>query len=217
MSFGLYSCLALPLWGAFFALYFILRRHKLFRPSLIAKCGGTFLAVGSAGLAFWLCRGENPFLRLPFWFFLLCMVADALLEIHFLSGMLLFGAAHVCWIIGAWSSFSPRPMWSLPIWALAMLAALLLFRKELPKMGVQAVFCCLYVGVLSASLAIALPLPLVWKNPGLLLFSVGMLSFFISDMMVAKSEFSKLGEKLQKPIMLLYWLALYLLSAVYWF
>ncbi len=215
MNLGLYSCVALPLWCAFFALYFILRRHKMMRESLIAKCAGTFLAVGSAGLAF--CSlGANPFRYPVFWFFVLCMAADALLEIHFLAGMLLFGIAHVCWIVEALGDFPLSKSWSLPIWILAMLAALVLFRRELPKMGVQAVFCCLYVGILSASLALALPLPLIWKKPELLFFSAGMLCFFVSDMMVAKSEFSRLGERLQKPIMALYWVALYLLSAVYW-
>ena len=45
MSFGLYSLLALPLWGTQFALYFILRRAGLSRESLAAKCAGSFLAV----------------------------------------------------------------------------------------------------------------------------------------------------------------------------
>lgn len=215
MSFGIFSCFALPLWCACFALYFILRRNRLMRESLVAKCAGTFLAVGSAGFAFCL-RGEALFTHGFFWFFLLCMAADALLELQFLPGMLLFAVAHICWILEAWSSFSPRLLWSLPVWAAAMLAALLLFRRELPKMGVQVVFCCLYVAVLSTSLALALPLPLLSGKVEYLPLSLGMLSFFVSDMMVAKSEFSHLGEKLQKPIMALYWLALYLISTALW-
>lgn len=212
---GMYSCVALPLWGAVFALYFILRRNGLARQSLIAKCAGTFLAVGSAGVALWL-KGENPFCRPFFWFFVLCMAADALLELHFLSGMLLFGVAHVCWIVEMLENIPLSIRWSLPIWVIAMVAALILFRRELPKMGVQAVFCSLYVGILAASLAICLPLPLIWGKAGMLLFSVGMLSFFVSDMMVAKAQFSQLGDRLQKPIMFLYWLALYLLSCTLW-
>ena len=35
-------------------------------------------------------------------------------------------------------------------------------------------------------------------------------------MMVAKNELCGLGGKLQKPIMLLYWAALYLISSALW-
>ena len=79
MSLALYSTLALPLWGAMFALYFILRRAGLKKESLVAKCAGSFLAVGSAGLALWL-GGRNPLFHPVFWFFALCTAADALLE-----------------------------------------------------------------------------------------------------------------------------------------
>ena len=94
MSLALYSAFALPLWAALFALYFILRRAGLMGESLIAKCAGSFLAVASAGLALCL-RGENPLAQWAFWFFVLCTGADALLEIRFVPGMLLFGGAHV--------------------------------------------------------------------------------------------------------------------------
>ena len=82
MSLALYSALALPLWGAMFALYFILRRAGLKKESLVAKCAGSFLAVGSAGLALWL-GGRNPLFHPVFWFFALCTAADALLELRF--------------------------------------------------------------------------------------------------------------------------------------
>ena len=53
--------------------------------SLIAKCAGSFLAVGSAGLALAL-QGDNPLARAVFWFFVLCTLADALLELAFVPG-----------------------------------------------------------------------------------------------------------------------------------
>ena len=66
-----YSVFAIPLWVAQFALYFYLRSARRMRESLIAKCAGSFLAVGSAGFALRLA-GENPFAQVIFWFFLLC-------------------------------------------------------------------------------------------------------------------------------------------------
>ena len=46
-----YSAFAIPLWVAQFAVYFYLRRAGMIKESLIAKCAGSFLAVGSAAFA----------------------------------------------------------------------------------------------------------------------------------------------------------------------
>lgn len=205
-----FSLFILPLWAAFFALYFILRGSGLQRQSLIAKCGGSFLAVGLAGLALYR-QGENPFTQVVFWFFLLCTAADALLEIHFVTGMLVFGGAHICLVVWLWGIVPPT-WWSLALWAAAYGAAAFLFRKELPKLGKLTVPFCLYPGLLGASLALALPLPIL-TGGRYGAAAIGALCFFISDMMVAKSELSNLPPKYQKPIMLLYWAALYLLSS----
>lgn len=211
--FAVFSCFILPLWAAFFALYFILRREKCMRESLIAKCGGSFLAVGSAGTALYL-RGINPLTQPIFWFFLLCTAADALLEIHFVTGMLVFGTAHVCLVVWLWSITSPS-WWSLALWGLAYAVSAYLFRRELPTLGKLLVPFCLYPGLLGASLALALPLPFLaggayWPA------ALGALCFFISDMMVAKGELSGLPPGYQKPVMLLYWAALYLIACPLW-
>lgn len=213
MDLTLYSALALPLWAAMFALYFILRRAGLNRESLIAKCAGSFLAVGSAGLALHL-RGENPLVQPVFWFFLLCMGADALLEIRFVPGMLLFGAAHLCLVVWLWS-IAPAGWLSVLIWALAYACTAWLFRRELPKLGKLTIPFCLYPALLGASLALGLALPFS-AGPVYWPLALGTLSFFVSDMMVAKSELSGLPPVWQKPVMLLYWAALYLISAPLW-
>lgn len=213
MNLALYSALALPLWGAMFALYFILRRAGLKKQSLIAKCGGSFLAVGSAGLALWL-GGGNPLSQPVFWFFVLCTGADALLEIRFVPGMLLFGGAHLCLVVWLWG-LAPAGWGSLLLWALAYAVTAWLFRKELPTLGKLTVPFCLYPALLGASLALGLTLPFTaggeyWP------LAIGTLSFFVSDMMVAKSQLSHLGDFWQKPIMALYWGALYLIAWPLW-
>lgn len=213
MDFFLYSIAALPLWAAMFALYFILRRAGLMRESLIAKCAGSFLAVASAGLAVCL-RGGNPFTQPVFWFFLLCMGADALLEISFVPGMLMFGAAHICLVVWLWG-LAPAGWLSLCIWALAYAFAFCLFRKELRTLGKLLVPFCLYPALLGASLALGLALPFT-AGPDYWPLAAGVLCFFASDMMVAKQELSHLDSFWQKPVMLLYWLALYLISAPLW-
>lgn len=213
MTLLLYSCLALPLWAAIFVLYFILRRARLMRQSLIAKCAGSFLAVGSAGLA--LCmKGENPLAQQVFWFFVLCTIADALLEIQFVVGMLVFGGAHVCLLVWLWSTAAPG-WWSLAIWAAAYGVTTFLFRREIPRLGKLTIPFCLYPALLGASLALAVPMPFTMGS-AYWPVALGALSFYISDMMVAKSELSGLPSKFHKPVMLLYWAALYLIAAVLW-
>ncbi len=208
-----YSVFAIPLWVAQFALYFYLRSARRPRKSLIAKCAGSFLAVGSAGFALRLA-GENPFAQVIFWFFLLCTAADALLEISFVPGMLVFGAAHVCLIFWLWGLGSPT-WWSLALWVAVYILTAVLFRKELPTLGKLTAPFLLYPALLGASLALAAPLPFTagarwWP------VALGCLLFYVSDMLVAKNQLSRWPDKWQKPIMALYWAALYLISTGAW-
>ncbi len=208
-----YSVFAIPLWVAQFALYFYLRSARRPRKSLVAKCAGSFLAVGSAGFALRFA-GENPFAQVIFWFFLLCTAADALLEISFVPGMLVFGAAHVCLIFWLWGLSSPT-WWSLALWVAVYILTAVLFRKELPTLGKLTAPFLLYPALLGGSLALAAPLPFTagarwWP------VALGCLLFYVSDMLVAKNQLSRWPDKWQKPIMALYWAALYLISTGAW-
>ena len=208
-----YSAFAIPLWVAQFALYFYLRRAGMDKESLIAKCAGSFLAMGSAALGL-LSQGELPLAQGIFWFFVLCTIADALLEISFVPGMLVFGAGHVCLILWLWGLATPS-WWSLVLWLGAYGVTAVLFRKELPTLGKLTVPFCLYPALLGGSLAVAVPLPFLlgakWAP-----VAVGAVLFYVSDMLVAKNQLSHWDKKWQKPIMALYWAALYLISLGLW-
>ncbi|CCX37544.1 putative uncharacterized protein [Clostridium sp. CAG:1013] len=208
-----FSAFIIPLWIAQFALYFYLRRAGMIQESLIAKCAGSFLAVGSAAFAS-IAKGGVLEVPLVFWFFVLCTIADALLEINFVPGMLVFGAAHVCLILWLWGQASPT-WWSLVLWAAVYLLTALLFRKELPNLGKLTVPFMLYPALLGGSVALAVPLPFLlgahwWP------VALGGVMFYVSDMLVAKNQLSHWGKKWQKPIMALYWGALYLISVGLW-
>lgn len=213
MELLLYSLCALPVWGAVFALYFILRRAGLMRESLIAKCAGSFLSIASAGLGLYL-NGTQPLTEPVFWFFVLCTAADALLEISFVPGMLLFGAGHVCLIIWLWG-LAPAGWAGLIIWLTAYGGAAWLFRRELPKLGRLLLPFCLYPALLGGSLALGLCLPFT-ADIGLWPVALGTACFFVSDMMVAKGQLSGLDPKWHKLVMVLYWAALYLISTALW-
>lgn len=211
--FLIYSCIAIPVWAAQFALYFFLRRAGRMKESLAAKCAGSFLAVGSAalGMAF---SHEGPGTPWVFWFFVLCTIADALLEISFVPGMLVFGAGHVCLILWLWGLATPS-WWSLALWVAAYILTAILFRKELPTLGKLTAPFLLYPALLGGSLALGLPLVFLlgWEWWPV---ALGTLLFYISDMLVAKNQLAHWDDKWQKPIMALYWGALYLISMGVW-
>lgn len=211
--FLIYSCIAIPVWVAQFALYFFLRRAGRMKESLAAKCAGSFLAVGSAalGMAF---SQEGPGTPWVFWFFVLCTIADALLEISFVPGMLVFGAGHLCLIVWLWGLATPS-WWSLALWVAVYVLAAILFRKELPTLGKLTAPFLLYPALLGGSLALGLPLVFLlgWEWWPV---ALGTLLFYISDMLVAKNQLAHWDDKWQKPIMALYWAALYLISVGLW-
>lgn len=208
-----FSAFIIPLWIAQFALYFYLRRAGMIKESLIAKCAGSFLAVGSAAFAL-IAKGGVLEVPLVFWFFVLCTIADALLEINFVPGMLVFGAAHVCLILWLWNVVVPMGI-SLILWILLYLLTAFLFRKELPHLGKLIVPFCLYPALLGGSVALAVPMALRW-NLRWTPVALGTVLFYVSDMLVAKNQLSHWGKKWQKPIMALYWGALYLISVGLW-
>lgn len=211
--FLIYSCIAIPVWVAQFALYFFLRSAGRMKESLVAKCAGSFLAVGSAALAM-AAFPQGPSTPWAFWFFVLCTIADALLEISFVPGMLVFGAGHVCLIVWLWGLATPS-WWSLALWVAVYILTALLFRKELPTLGKLTVPFLLYPALLGGSLALGLPLVFLlgWEWWPV---ALGTLLFYISDMLVAKNQLAHWDDTWQKPIMALYWAALYLISVGLW-
>lgn len=211
--FLIYSCIAIPVWVAQFALYFFLRSAGRMKESLVAKCAGSFLAVGSAALAM-AAFPQGPSTPWAFWFFVLCTIADALLEISFVPGMLVFGAGHVCLIVWLWGLATPS-WWSLALWVAVYILTAILFRKELPTLGKLTVPFLLYPALLGGSLALGLPLVFLlgWEWWPV---ALGTLLFYISDMLVAKNQLAHWDDTWQKPIMVLYWAALYLISMGLW-
>lgn len=211
--FLIYSCIAIPVWVAQFALYFFLRSAGRMKESLAAKCAGSFLAVGSAALAM-AAFPQGQGTPWAFWFFVLCTIADALLEINFVPGMLVFGAGHVCLIVWLWGLATPS-WWSLALWVAVYILTAILFRKELPTLGKLTVPFLLYPALLGGSLALGLPLVFLlgWEWWPV---ALGTLLFYISDMLVAKNQLAHWDDTWQKPIMALYWAALYLISMGLW-
>lgn len=214
MNLALFSLIAIPFALSNGILYGQMKIKKFGRWDIIAKCSGSLIYVVSAGLALYF-RGENPFLNPAMWFPILCTIADGLLELSFIPGMLVFGAAHVLLIV--WMLPKTQWLWlTLVIWAVFMLLAYILYRNHIREKGRHALFYVLYAALLIASLAVAVSLAL--SNDGLSynLLAAGAILFFISDMFVAKGHFAKNRPWQGALIMTTYWGALYLISSSLW-
>lgn len=213
MTFPVFCLVIVPLWVVLFAIYFILKRAKLIKESLLAKCAGSFLAVSSGGVGLFL-QGENPFLAPVFWFFVLCAAADVVLELNFVGGMVIFALGHGCLLVWLFTLYSP-PWYSLLLGVAAYGLVWLLFRKDIPKLGKLLVPFLVYPAVLSAELAVALPIVFLVSSQ-LWMIALGAVCFFVSDLMVAKGVITKVSLRFHKLTMVLYWSSLFLFSMALW-
>lgn len=87
--------------------------------------------------------GKSPWESLLFWGLAACCAADCVLEIHFVSGMAAFGAAHVLFIV--WILQQGEPVWySVLVWAALYGITAFLYRKIIPTLGKKLLrFCCI--------------------------------------------------------------------------
>lgn len=191
---------------------FLKRLHKS-RLSLVPKCTGSFLFVWMVVLAY-TQHGQNPLESLLFWFLVICTIADGVIGVRFVLGMLIFGAAHVCLII--WSLQQAALSWvSVAVWVAVMAVMYAFFRKRLlQKMGKRSVAFVGYAGILTADFAVALSL-CITAGSAYVLMPVGTLLFLVSDGFIAMELVDR--RPWQKyAVMILYWASLYLISLVPW-
>lgn len=210
----IFSAFLIPLSTAIGLLYVTLNHDQKRWKRMLLKCTASFLYALFAGAGL-LWQGKNPLLHPIFWFSLLCVAADALLEVQFIAGMLAFAAAHSCCLLWIYrrSAFS----WvTLAVWAGLLILSAFLFHSDLKKMGLLKSFpFLLYAAFLIFDFASAVNL-LVHTNPVMLLLTVGTGLFYISDMLVAKLQFSGLSRNGQTVLMVLYWMALYAITFTAW-
>ena len=210
MDLNVWLFLSLPILALLYALFYRIKGHL----RLIPKCGATIVcaATAFAGLT---SHGTNPLHSLLFWGIVACALGDALLELHFVSGICAFGLGHVLLI--AWMmSISGGISWiSVLIWLLAYLGALVMFREDLRSVqGSKAPFL-LYPIVLMAMASIAALLP--WRiGTQATTIALGGILFTVSDIMVAKGVFGKLSPAMDKLALALYYLAVYALALSTW-
>jgi YhhN-like protein. len=186
--------------------YFIMKWANLGKRSILLKCAASGLPLLCAMI--YSSSSKTPlYTNMMVWFALFCVISDALLEIHFITGMFSFAAAHVCliiWILGQ----NKLHMSTFLIWAILAGTALILFRKEMTSLKEKALPFVIYACVLSGVPSLALPLA-IFKNSSFLLLGIGTLCFYVSDLFVAAEYFRERKKWHGVFLMILYWAALY--------
>lgn len=202
-----FSIGAIPIMTAFLILYGICTNKNMGNKSILPKCAGSFVSL-FASAVFCYISGVSPLTSLIFWGLLLCVAADALLDIHFISGMAAFGLAHILFIIRFSAGFS----WYTPmIFVILFTAAITAFWKDFKTVNKFRWMFYLYPLVLAAMAALAVSLPFTlgfrfWPA------ALGGLLFAFSDSLVGKSFFGKKSKNIGAIIMSTYYAALYLIS-----
>jgi hypothetical protein len=201
--------LGIPLMIVFLLLFGLTRKYSRSNWNIIAKCGGSYIAVITS-LFVILSDGKNPLLSFIFWGLLLCCIADALLEIIFPVGTVVFGCAQVLFLAGFISVGTP-PWWFYAIWVLLYTVVILINLKQFLSIKEGRILFFIYPALLLAGVSAAVTLPIrfgVYYIPA----AIGMILFAISDSLVAKSQSKKGGNIDGALIMITYYAAIYLLA-----
>ena len=203
---------------AFFAmeLFLYLYLDSRWRGALWAKAGATLMPVllcltGAAGRAA-SEPGQAGNVWLVFAALCVCLVSDVLINLHFLSGVVSFLAAHLLLIAYLVQAAPPTP-WSLPLWAALYGAVLCHYWEYLPVLGNRKVPLFLYPAALMAMASLALALPFLRPGPASVCLAAGAACFSVSDLILADGIVrGKKSSRRDHWVMHLYEPAVYLIA-----
>ena len=147
----------------------------------------------------------------------LCMTADVLLELYFLSGVVSFGLGHVCFI-AAYMHLTQFRGYTVLIFLLFFLLMLLLHGKFLPQPGWQMILMIGYAALLSAMSAMAVTAAVQLGSPAGYLTAAGGICFYISDNILGFRLLHETKSRVLSGVLLtLYYSAVYLIAAAMYF
>ncbi len=178
---------------------------------LVCKGFPTLMCAAFAGTAYF-CGGDRYSL-LIFLGLCVCTAADVLLDVHFVTGGVLFFAGHLFYM-SAFCTQQPPTWWSLPVFAAAF-ALLWLFLQRF-RSGIRSagMYCCVltYGAALSVVLGLSLPMPFLGLSERTLLSALGAAVFVLSDMGVCHSVLGKVSLRRNAFYLGIYYLAQLLLG-----
>lgn len=141
--------------------------------------------------------------------------ADVLLELKFIAGIICFGAGHICLIVGMISD-------TLPGWVTVLVLmvqygiALLIFRPCLKRLKKLRAPALIYVGLLCVMSAMTFTLAFAENAFAGWMRAAGSLCFVVSDGIIGWNFVHRKRSKWSGTVlMILYYLAVYLLAAAF--
>ena len=167
-------------------------RDRYPKGSLVFKASATCMAVWNCGSG--LAAGKQGFSDwMIFVGLLFCVLADVLLELEFLWGVVTFGIAHFCF--GIYGVF------------------LMIFHKGLPKLGKLKIPVLLYAAVLSSMVSMAVSAAVIVPGRSRYFLAAGACAFLISDSLIAVRTIEKKQSLLMGAVLLiLYYGAVYMMG-----
>ena len=163
---------------------------------------GSGLSAGGRGVSDWLLFAGLLF----------CVLADVLLELEFLWGVVAFGIAHLCFIAGIYRIEGIRIGCVLGMIGIYSVF-LLIFHKGLPKLGTLKIPVLLYAAVLSFMVSMAVSAAVVVPGRSRYFLAAGACAFLISDSLIAVRTIEKRQSLLMGAVLLtLYYGAVYMLG-----
>ncbi len=210
MSVGMWLAISLPLMAALMAAFGLAKAKP---TRLLTKGGAAWVALMTAVVG-QETGGNLPAGELIVAAMAVFVLADVLLEVQRVPGILAFAAGHgvLIW----WMVEQDLLSWlSAPIAAAILVVAFVLFRKPLKKTGWMSVLFVLYAAVLAAMAGMAAVLP---EMGGLdyLPFTVGAVMFVVSDLLVAAGMIANGRKGMGALALILYYAALLLMTMSCW-
>ncbi|HEX2985886.1 MAG TPA: lysoplasmalogenase [Caproiciproducens sp.] len=189
-------------------------RHREYdkdcKKALVFKVLGTFISVLLCLYAIIGFHG-SPLKWALFSGVFACMAADVVIELHFAAGVLIFLAAHLCFLV-YYFMLAPFNGKSILIFAALFLCIAAIFWKYLPGMGNRTVPCTIYAVVLAFMFSVAAMLPFAVFNAGTVCIAAGAGLFVLSDSILADSLMGTATKRKDHLVMDLYYPAVYLLA-----
>lgn len=186
------------------------RDEKAGKRILVFKALATMCAAAPALWAAWFNGGR--YLWTLAIGLLLCMAADVLLEIWFLSGVIVFGGAHVC-LISAWFPMVVVRNYTIMFGAVIYLIFFIAFHKWLPRLGHLKIPGIIYPALLGSMAALAFTFGVQSQNFHAITAAVGAGLFVVSDFILAYRALEQKKERIfRTAVLVCYFSAIYFIA-----
>lgn len=168
-------------------------------PMIVAFTG----AVKTQGLYGWLITAG----------IVICMVADVVLEINFIKGIIVFGCAHICFT-AAYLQVTSAGIQTVLVFLLIYAAVVFVFRKALKEMKELKIPAFIYMAFLVFMVSMSATVFTVYQNHRAVLAFMGSACFLISDCIIGfRTVYDKKSNVYGAVILILYYGAVYAIGS----